>query len=671
MISIDLESRSATDLITDGAYNYASCPSTEIIVMCYSVDGGDVQTWHPGEPVPSHFNNCYPHRYYAFNAAFERLMWDYIMTPDHGFPVIALEQWRCSMFMSRTNNLPGALGNAARCLGIPDQKSQRGKALIKLLCVPMADGTFNKDPELLAEMDDYCVADVKAEMGVHGMLREPTDEEWSDYYANERINDRGVYIDRELCEAAQIYASEEEAELIGVIEEVTEGVVTKARGEKLKEWVVERLTKEQEKLLVKYRDGKKMLSLDKFNRSRLLALEELDPDVRDVVEASDFAQKSSVGKFKAMSRRADPVDLRVRGAFLCNGASQSGRFSSKGLQLHNFTRIVMDDPMEVRADFLDEIMAEDITDYFGMPIMTILSRMLRPALIPQPGNVFLVSDWSAIEGRVAPWLCDDVMGERKLDLYRNDEPVYEITAAATFRCAVEDVTKDQRQVGKVQELAFGFGGGKGAYMAMARNYGMSATDAEADRYKDAWRRVNPWAQKIWADIERASKLAVSNPTREYKVGRLTYVAFEGILCGGTTLFCILPDDRLLTYPDARIEQVETPWGEMRPALTALRAAFVPKATEKEWPRTNLWGGLLMENATQGTAASLLRYAVREAEFEGLQIVFHVHDELVVEAGERTHQNIKDELHGIMNTAPAWAPGLPLKADVDVMTRYGK
>ncbi len=665
-LSIDCETRSATDLIAQGHYNYASCPTTEVICMCYSVDNGPVEVWHPGDPVPEVFHA--ETEFYAWNAAFERAIFDYIMTPDHGFPEIPLERWRCSMFMSRTNNMPGALGNAARCLGVEDQKSARGKELIKLLCVPMADGSFNKDPGLLAEMDAYCIDDVKAEMGVQGMLREPTDEEWADYYANERINDRGIRIDRPLCEAAQIYAADEEADLIDRIEKVTEGAVCKARGEKLKDWVVKRLTPEQEKLLVKYRDDKKMLSLDKYNRSRLLALEGLDPYVRDVVECSDFAQKSSVGKFKALVNRADPEDGRVRGALMCNGASASGRFSSKGAQVHNFPRVVMDDPMEVRADFIDNILAEDITDYYKLPIMTVLSRMLRPALVPAPGNVFLVSDWSAIEGRAAPWLCDDDWGEKKLQLYRDGDPVYEITAAGTFRVAIEDVTKDQRQVGKVQELAFQFGGGKGAFLAMARNYGLSVTDAEADRYKDAWRRQNPWAQKIWADIERASKLAIAHPEQMYFAGRLTYFAVQGVLCGGTTLFCQLPCGRLLTYPEARIEQVETPWGDLQPQVTALRAAFTPKATEKEWPRTSLWGGLLFENAVQGTAASLLRDAIYECYAQDLNVVFHVHDEIVLE--EKPGRG-REALHHIMNTAPAWAEGLPLAADVDVFERFGK
>ena len=158
ILSIDLETRSATNLLTAGVYNYASCPSTEIICMAYAEDDTEPHLWHPGDPVPEAF---YAAEYFcAFNADFERLIFDFVIEPDHGFPNIPLEQWRCTMFMARCNNMPGALGNAARCLNVDQQKSGRGRELIKLLCIPLADGTFCKDPDLLQEMDEYCAQEL-------------------------------------------------------------------------------------------------------------------------------------------------------------------------------------------------------------------------------------------------------------------------------------------------------------------------------------------------------------------------------------------------------------------------------------------------------------------------------------------------------------------------------
>jgi DNA polymerase len=670
MLSLDFETRSQTDLITEGLYNYAQCPTTDVICMYYSIDGGEPIGWHRGDPIPEEF---YSHDIHAWNAAFERMIWNHVMV-RYGAKPIPLGRFRCTMYKSRCNNMPGALGNAARCLNVPVQKQARGRELIKLLCVPLEDGSFCEDPDLLEEMDSYCADDVRAEQGVDRQLREPTDEEWEDYFANERINDRGFLVDIELCEAAQIYAKEEEADLVAWIEELTEGEVVKARGENLKAWIVERLTAEQELLLVKYRNDERKLSLDKYNRFRLLALDDLDPTVREVVEASDFAQRSSVGKFKAMANIADLEDCRVRGALLANGASASGRYSSRGAQVHNFPRDCMDDPLAVRADFIDAIVPEDITDFYKKPMMEVLSHMLRPSILPAPGHMFIDSDWSAIEGRVAPWLCDGrSWADSKLRLYAEGHPVYEITAAGTFHCAVHDVTKDQRQVGKVQELSFQYGGGANAFMAMARNYGVVASKHEAEHYKKSWRRQNPWAEAIWDAIEEAAKKAVIQPGMMFHAGRTVWFGVEDVLAGGVTLFCQLPCGRVLTYPDARIEMVPMPWDktDLRPGLTALRAAFVPKAGEKEWPRGKLWGGLLFENAVQGTSASLLRWALREAEKDDLPVVFHVHDQIVCEVPEAEVDHYAGWLEALMNDKPAWAEGLPVAAEVEIRERFGK
>ena len=148
MISIDFETRSKTNLLTDGVYNYASCPSTEVICMYYSVDGQEPLGWHPGDPIPEVFAET--REWYAWNATFERLIWDFIMVNDHGAPAVPIERWKCTAFMSRCNNLPGKLTNAARCLAVNQQKSERGMALIKLLCVPVVASTTGKVSSVIA-----------------------------------------------------------------------------------------------------------------------------------------------------------------------------------------------------------------------------------------------------------------------------------------------------------------------------------------------------------------------------------------------------------------------------------------------------------------------------------------------------------------------------------------
>jgi DNA polymerase len=601
---------------------------------------------------------------HAWNAdGFERLLWECVMEPVHGFPAVPIYKWRCTAYKARCNNLPNKLENAARCLNVSQLKDTRGRELIKLLCIPMADGTFLKDPRLLAEMDEYCLQDVRAEMAIDAQLREPSDEEWQDFITNMEVNDNGFCVDRELCIAAQRYALEEEQELIHRIKLLTEGACEKPRGEKLKAWVKKRLTPEQLDKVSHVEKGVTKVSLDKWNRFRLLGMEDLDPVTREVLECSDFAQKSSVSKFKAMSLIADLENDRVYGAILCNGASQSGRFSSRGAQVHNYPRECMDDSAQVRQDLVEDIEPDDITAHWQLPIMSILSRMLRSAIVPGDGSAFLVSDWSAIEGRVAPWLCkDDDRAERKLQLYRDGIDVYVRTAAETFGIDEEEVGPELRQIGKVQELALQYGGGRGAFMAFARNYGLDVEERDAESYKRAWREANPWAVSMWKKLEDRAALAILRPGAVYEVGRLKYFGYENILCGGTTLFCELPCGRLLTYPDARVEE---------DGITCMRAAWVPKATETEWPRMSLWGGLLFENAVQGAAASLLRYALRLAVSRGLYVSFHVHDELVVESFKGHEQADSAILHEIMNTPPPWCEDLPLKADVKIMERFGK
>ena len=354
---------------------------------------------------------------------------------------------------------------------------------------------------------------------------------------------------------------------------------------------------------------------------------------------------------------------------MANGASQSGRYSSKGCQVHNFPRNTMSDPVECRADFIDGIIPEDIREYWQLPIMDILSRMLRPALVPEDGAGYLVSDWSAIEGRVGPWLADSPSGEKKLDIYRRGDDPYVIAAQAIY--GSEEIDGDRRQVGKVAELALGFGGGAGAFLGMGRNYGITMGKDQANHIKDKWRLANPWAVQMWAGCEAAAMAALQRPGQRYNVGRLSYFAAERVLVGEKTLFCELPCGRLLTYPDARIGMRPTPWGEMVPGISALRAAWTPKATEREWPRADLWGGLLVENAVQGTAASLLRDALRQCQEAGLPVVLHVHDEIVAEVPQDQINNWSSVLHTIMNVAPDWAPGLPLQAEVDHVERFGK
>jgi len=690
-LQIDFETCSQVDLKTAGVYRYAMHKSTEILMMYWAFDDEEPVGWFPGDKWPDritlHIRN--DGRINAANAAFERLIWWYVMPKyQKNYPVPLptpeLEQFYCTLYKARCNNMPASLDKLARALGTFNQKTAaEGKKLIKWFCIldehgnDLAEVQYRDDENTQAGLFDgfcdYCAQDVRAERDAGKMLREPTEDEWEDYFVSERINDRGVRIDYALAKAATQYAQEETRDLTWEIQELTNFEVEKPRGEKIKKWIMDQLgTDDEMEPMIRYKANVKKYSLDKYAREHLLDDHDLDDRVRQVIECVDDVQKSSVAKFKAMTLRADPQTDRVCGAFMANGAAGTGRFSSKGLQVHNFPRGGMGEHQgDVIKDLSEGIMSKDMTDYYEMPIMTILSKMLRAAIVPAKGKVLLAADWSSIEGRVAPWLTCTRGGEKKLEQYRVDFPFYETNAAEALRIDIDDVDGDQRQVGKVMELAFQFGGGSNAFLAMARGYGVNASKAKAEEFKDSWRENNSWAVNMWQRCESAAFTAISSPGTQFVTGKVVYFAVPKIMGFDMTLFCQLPCGRVLTYPDVRVGQKETPWGEMRPALSAMRSGWTPKAGDKKWPRGGLYGGLLFENIVQGTAASLLREALADCDGRGLPVVLHVHDEIVLEVPNDSVGYHMDQLDRAMNDVPDWAQGIPLKAEINELERYGK
>ena len=288
--------------------------------------------------------------------------------------------------------------------------------------------------------------------------------------------------------------------------------------------------------------------------------------------------------------------------------------------------------------------------------------MLRPAIVAAPGNVLIAYDWSAIEGRVHPWLSNCKSGEEKLDVFRSGRDPYIVNAAATFRMTYEDVlaehhagNSEKRQIGKVQELALGFLGGPGAFETFGRIYGVHLSASEVQRAVDGWRRANPWAMQHGQQLEAAYLRAMRHPGREFAAGRIVY------LFDGQTLWYALPSGRVLCYPNAKFDDEGN--------VTYTKAAWKPAADAKEWPRARLWRGLACENVVQATAHDLLRVSLRELDAAGVAVQAHVHDEIVVECRAEDAERVKTEVHTIMCTAPAWAAGLPLAAEGVTTTRY--
>ena len=651
-VCLDFETKSRIDLKTRGADVYASDPSTDILMCSFiNKDNGQQWLWNAGEKIPADLVMALnlADEVEAHNARFDQLIYEYIAAPDYGFPLIPAAKWVCTAAQCRVNALPSSLDKATRATNARHKKDNAGSALIRKLCVPdKKTGEFNTDPALHERLGRYCLQDSVAMAALTYLLREMSETDKRDWQVNERINDRGIKVDIELAKLAQDYAAMEKEALGAALSTLTGGHITKVTQTlKYLEVLKTELPKKLLPLITKTVDGETKYTLDKAARSQLLDSSDLPAHQRHVIDLIDQGGMSSVSKFTAMINRADPDTDRVHGAFTFWGAGQTGRYTSQGLQLHNMKRDCFSAEDTARV-----ICAMRAGGELADPINS-LGKLLRPAIIPAKGHKFIVGDWSAIEARVLPWLSDSDGGREVLEVFINGDDIYVITA--------ESMGMTERQIGKVANLSLGFGGGVGAFQAMAKNYGLTLDDDVVQGVVNAWRDANPWAGKFWRELERAAIKAVRNPQTVVPAGRVKYIYIPKIL--GGTLMCILPNDTVIQYPYARIE---------KGGVTAMKASVQPKAdSTDEWPRMSLWGGFLAENITQATAACLLKELLADMVADDFPVVGHCHDEVILEVLDSEIEDTLLDCQQYMEQSPAWCEDLPLKAVPEIFERYGK
>ena len=688
VLHLDYETRSECDLFKEGAFNYAKHESTDIICLGYAFDEDPVELWHPGMPFPSAlldmFRDPAPASLHAHNAQFEWLITQYVLTQYSNITAPPLDAWYCTAAQARARALPGALDDLGRCLGLNIQKDKRGKELIKLLSLPQLteDGDkrldLDPDPDLLDEMYDYCRRDVEVERLAEKATPPLSEEEHDDWVVNEMVNARGLLVDVEFAAAATAYAEDEKRDISDKLTDITDGEITSPHqyqrikdhmGPFIAEHDAVRLAMTRVEKNRKTGDEKTRISLDKSVRLKLLRMVEEDPNILpyatvEMIKLIDEAGKSSVHKYQNMVNRAD-TDGRVRGAYMFSGAGQTGRFSSLGLQLHNFPRRTADNPDEIRSQVMGNYEIPDVMDT--------LSTMLRPSIIAPPGQVLVGGDWSSIEARVLPWLTGTEGGYRVLEVFKGNakDPsapdVYMHAAADLYQIDPREVTKDQRAVGKVIILSAGYQGGYRAFQAMARAYNVQVTDDEASVIIRNWRADNSWCTEFWYALERAARDAMWNPGTSFDAGRITYCRPDP----EAPLYAALPSGRILSYPQPRIEDLDKDMDRPQWDVTCTKAAWKPAQGETEWGRVQLYGGLYAENVTQAVAADILRHAMRVATDEGWDLVGHTHDELILEVNDNDEDNAARALERIMLDGPAWSEGLPLACETWSGRRYGK
>ena len=672
-VYIDFETRSRCNLKTAGGDNYAADPSTDILCMsAIDMETDQEWLWYPAEgALPDDLVEAINTAEFivAQNARFDQLIWEFIAVDLYGFPALPRDKWYCSAAQCRVNAFPAALDAAARALDGKHRKDPVGGALIRKLSIPNKQtGEFTECAETLKAMGEYCLQDSRTGVEIVRGTRLLSAVEHEDWLVSEAINDRGILVDTELAQLALDYAMIEQDTIADELEEETRGDVTKhTQHVRIKKWLLDRLDGNLPAIahMTKIIDGVEKISADKAVRSAMMTAADsgditLPDDVYNVLLMVSDGNKSSVAKFKRMISLACPEDNRVRGAFLYAGAGQTKRYSSKGLQVHNFTRSCFgaEDAVVVK-----NIMAagDPLNDVMGT-----LTKLLRPAIIPEDGKVFVVGDWSAIEGRFLPWLSKDKRAEKVLDVFRTDHPdSCQCAECDIYVNTAESMGIKDRQIGKVATLSLGYQGAVNAFMSMGKNYGLALPEGRIKAIVTDWRGANPWAPAFWAACERAAIDAMGDASVEKHAGRLRYVYLKKLI--GGTLLCILPDGTTIQYPKARVEKETTEWGT-KEAVTYMKASIAPTVDATEWPRSSLYGGLLVENATQAIAASLLREKLREIDGD---VVLHVHDEIVLEVPASVAEITKIKLQECMERVPDWAGDLPLKAVPEIMSRYGK
>jgi DNA polymerase len=373
---------------------------------------------------------------------------------------------------------------------------------------------------------------------------------------------------------------------------------------------------------------------------------------------------------------AQHVDGALFGQYVFNGAGQTGRASSRGVQVHNLAR----DALEAEPELLDAIGSGADYDSFAnvgddTPVARKLSLLIRPTFVPKDGNVFVWSDWSQIEARVLPWLCDHYAGATsRLQIFRDVDAdpslpdLYTRTAAVLSHARIEAVTKPMRQRGKVAELALGYCGGVGALQNMAAGYGLHLSDAEARTIVDQWRAANPWAINFSRELWDAVQNAWHHPGASYKAGRVSFI-YADRLGFGDTLYCQLPSGRLLTYRALRYENVPVKNSSDEVVGYSRELTFA-----RGYGRQKLWPGMFSENITQAVAADFLRGTLVILENEcrdWMPVRLHTHDEIVTETTTGEADEASWLLGKIMRRGFSWSDGLPLMSEETIGYYYTK
>ena len=647
-LSIDIETYSSADLAKVGVYKYSEAEDFEILLFSYSIDHGPVACVDltSGEIIPEEILAALTDPTvikWAFNCMFERICISAYLRryyPEH-FESYSVKEdtvgkyldpssWRCSMVWSAYRGLPLSLAQVGEVLGLDRQKMSEGKDLIRFFCMACKPTKANPEkrrnlpsdaPSKWTLFKAYNIRDVEVEVQIQERLSKyPVPEEvWAEYSLDQEINDRGIRVDRELVKNAILIDEHSHEKLIAQMADIT-GLENPGSVQQLKGYLAEHG-------VVTETLGKKAVAE---------MLESAPEEMKQVLRLRQQTAKSSIKKYQTMERAACSDD-RIRGMFQFLGAPRTGRFAGRLVQLQNLKRNSMPDLAEARELVRSGNYAALEMLYDSVP--EVLSELVRTALVPKPGYIFYVADFSAVEARCLSFLAKE---QWRIDSFAANKDIYCESASKMFHCKVEKHGENAhlRQRGKISELALGYGGAAGALRAMG-SAEMGLQDSELPELVSAWRTANPRIVDFWWAVDAAAMKAVRLKTTTETHG------FRFIYRSGM-LFITLPSGRTLSYVRPRIGTNQ--FGNDCVTYMGLDST-------RHWSRIETYGPKICENITQAICRDILCYAMQT--LQHCFICAHVHDELIIECREDVSLEAICEQ---MGRTPPWIPGLLLRAD---------
>jgi DNA polymerase len=658
-LSIDLETYSTVSIGAAGSYRYILDPSFEILLFAYSLDGMPVEVIDvaSGQVIPLWLKNALKNPLYikhAYNAAFE---W-FALSKYLGW--LPPDQWRDTMLHALYCGYPASLDAAGSAMGLPEDKKKltTGKALIRYFCVPCKPSNANgnrtrnlprHDPAKWALFKEYNGQDVVTEMEIdHRLSAFPVpafvQKQWE---TDLMMNARGVAADMEMVSGALVIGATVKSQLMAEARQLS-GLDNPNSIKQLARWLTEATDSDAE-----------ITSVTKETVATMLKQPQ-PANVQRMLEIRQELGKTSTKKYDALETCiAD--DGRVRGLLQFYGANRTGRWAGRLVQVQNLPRTYTH-PLPPARQLVKDRNIDGLRLMYGS-INDTLSQLIRTAFVATPGNVLIDADFSAIEARVISWLAGQ---EWRLEVFRTHGKIYEASASQMFHVPIEKIKKGNpeyalRQRGKVAELALGYQGGVSAMRRMDTGHNLDdLSDDEVKGIVDRWRETNSMIRDLWNIVDSAAVTVITNggaqTIRSETTDAVITLACElDVITGTRYMTILLPSGRKLYYPSPEIGVNR--WGN--PSVSYMGQ----NQTTKRWERVETYGGKLVENIVQAIARDCLAIAIENLEAQGLHVVFHIHDEVVIDTPAWADEDtMLDTVTKIMTKPIPWAQMLPLNAD---------